>query len=381
MERGSKVKQEFLKPKLIGERFQGHAVPLELLKDFSALEEMLIEVAKWKFKQEHPDRERIQRNFANGIELQLAGVDEGSAILKIVLAISPTLLFHPNLPYFEQARTEIVNAIALSVDDRPQVLPHSYLSYFDRFGRGLRTGESIEFQRGEGTVSLTPEIRKKLVRSAQVKIWTEEKSLRARIPETDLAKNSFEFELSDGTKSKAPLEDKYSDAVLDAQRAYRNGAFVLIQGIVQWDRDDHLKGFESIEHVTPLDPLDVTLRLEQMASFRDGWLDGKGIAPDKDKLTWLAEMFEAHFDGNLTLPYLYPTAEGGVQAEWTLSGNEVSLEIDLENKQAEYQALNLKDDTCSELSFSLADQGGWKQLNEALEQLDTQKVEELPSGL
>src|ERR1035437_8772180 len=126
MGRDSKVKQEFLKPKLIGERFQGHSVPLELLKDFSALEEMLIEVAKWKFKQEHPDRERIQRNFTNGIELQLTGVDEGSAILKIVLAISPGLLFHPNLPYFEQARTEIVNAIALSVDDRPQVLPPSY---------------------------------------------------------------------------------------------------------------------------------------------------------------------------------------------------------------------------------------------------------------
>lgn len=374
------MKQEFLKPRLVGERFQGHAVPLELLKDFSALEEMLIEVAKWKFLQEHPGRERIQRNFTQGLELQLQGVEEGSAILAIVLSFSA--LFPPeNAKYFEQARTEIVNAIAQSVDDRPQVLPPSYLSYFDRFGRGLRSGESIEFPVDTGTVSLTSEIRKKLVRSAQVKIWTEEKSLRARIPETDLGKNSFEFELSDGTKAKAPLEDKYSEAVLDAQRAYRNGAYVLIQGIVQWDRDDHLKGFESIEHVTPLDHLDVALRLEQMAALRDGWLDGKGRAPDKDKLTQLSDLFDAHFDGNLPLPYLYPTAEGGVQAEWTLNGYEVSLEVDFEKMQAEYQALNLNDDTSAELTLSLADQDGWKQLNEALKQLDTQKVEEQSRGL
>ena len=355
-------------------------MPLELLKDFSALEEMLIEVAKWKFLQEHPGRERIQRNFTKGLELQLEGVEDGSAILAIVLSFSA--LFPPeNAKYFEQARTEIVNAIALSVDDRPQVLPSNYLSYFDRFGRGLRSGESIEFPRENGNVSLNPDIRKKLIRSAQVEFWTDETALRARVYEADQAHDSFEFELSDGTRAKAPLDDKYRDAVLDAMKGYHDGDFVLIQGVVQRDRADRLKGFESIEHVTPLDRLDVTLRLEQMASLKDGWLDGKGIAPDKDKLTWLADLFDAHFDGNLPLPYLYPTAEGGVQAEWTLNGYEVSLEIDLENKQAQYQALNLKDDTCSELTFSLADQDGWSQLNEALKQLDTQKVEERSSEL
>jgi hypothetical protein len=375
-------RQEFLKPILRGERFQDHTVPLELLKDFSALEEMLVEVAKWKFKQEHPNRERIQRNFANGIELQLAGVEDGSAKLAIVIAFSSALLFPPeNVKYFEQARTEIVNAIAFSVDDHPQVLPPSYLSYFDRFGRGLRSGESIEFPREHATVSLNPETRKKLIRSAQVETWTEECALRARIYEADQARDSFEFELSDGTRAKAPLDDKYRDAVLDAMKGYHRGAFVLIQGVVQRDRADRLKGFESIEHVTPLDPLDVTLRLEQMAALKDGWLDGKGNAPDKEKLTWLADMFDAHFDGDLPLPYLYPTAEGGVQAEWTMNGREVSLEIDLETKQAEYQALNLKDDSCSEFTFSLDNRDGWRNLNEALKQLDTQTVEEKSSGL
>jgi hypothetical protein len=374
--------QDFLKPILHGERFRNHTVPLEILKDFSALEEMLVEVAKWKFKQEHTDRERIQRNFASGIELQLAGVEEGSAKLAIVLAFSSSLLFPPeNAKYFEQAKTEIVNAIALSADDLPQVLPSNYLSYFDRFGRGLLAGESIEFSHENRTVMYDPEIRKKLVRSAQVETWTDPRVLRARVCETDVRDDSFEFELSDGTRAKAPLNDNYKDVVVDAMRGYHDGTYILIQGIVQLDRKDKLKGFESIEHVTLLDPLDATLRLEQIADLKDGWLDGKGIALDKEKLTWLSNQFDAHFDGNLPLPYLYPTAEGGIQAEWSLNGFEVSLEIDLTNLIAEYQALNLKDDVCEEFTFSLADQNGWNQINEKLKQLDTQKVEESPSEL
>lgn len=379
---GDEVKQEFLKPKLVGERFQGPAVPLEVLTDFVALQEMLVETAKWKFRQEHPNRERVQRNFAKDIEIQLVGIEEGSAILAIVLSFSsllPTLFSPENLPenakYFEQAKTEIVNAIAQSSEGRSPQLPPNLLSYFDRFGRSLRSGESIEFPHGERPVALTPEVRKQLIRAAKVEVWTEELALRAKIYEADQAHDSFEFEMSDGTRAKAPLDDKYRDAVLDAFRGYRDGAFVLIQGVVQRDRSDRLKGFESIEHVTPLDSLDVTLRLEQIAAMQDGWLDGKGRAPAKDKLEWLADAFDANFDSDLPLPYLYPTAEGGVQAEWSLNDWAVTFEIDLDKKAGEYQALNLKDQTCTELQITLAEHDGWSQLNQALKQLESQRVE------
>ena len=62
--------QAFLSPRLVGKRFDVHTVPLEMLKDFSALEEMVVEVAKWKFRQAHPDSKRVQRNFSQGLELQ-----------------------------------------------------------------------------------------------------------------------------------------------------------------------------------------------------------------------------------------------------------------------------------------------------------------------
>ncbi len=368
------MKQDFLKPKLVGDRFTGHAVPLEILKDFAALQEMLVETAKWKFRQENPLRERVQRNFAKDIEFQLVGIEDGSAILAIVLSYS--LLIPPqNAQYFEAAKAEIVNAIAQSAEGRSPQLPPTLLSYFDRFGRSLRSGESIEFPHADRPVALTPEVRKQLIRAAKVEVWTEELALRAKIYEADQVHDSFEFELSDGTRAKAPLDDKYRDAVLDAMRGYHDGVFVLMQGVAQRDRSDRLKGFESIEHVTPLDPLDVTLRLEQIAALKDGWLDGQGHAPARDKLEWLADAFDSNFDADLPLPYLYPTPEGGVQAEWTVNDWAVTFEIDVNGQQGVYQALNLKDQTCTELQISLADSNGWSQLNQALKQLETPQAE------
>lgn len=362
------MSQEFLKPRLDGERFNEHSIPLELLKDFAALEEMLIEVAKWKFRQAHPDNKRIQRNFSKGLELHLAGVEEGSAVPAIVLMFAG-LFPAENAIYFEQARTEIIDAIACAERGTAPKLPANLLGYFDRFGRGLREGEAMEFSRAGGTVKLNPEVRKRLIRSAQVDVWTEEVALRGKISEADQARRSFELELRDGTKLTAALNDQHLSVVLDAFRDYRQGAYVLIQGVAKKDRMDHLKGFETVEHVSPLDPLDVTLRLEELASLKDGWLDGKGQAPTMEKLRQLATLFDTNFDADLPLPHLYPTPDGGIQAEWSLGDWEATLEINLDTKTGEYQALNLSDRKTHEHILPLSTSDGWKALNEALKSI------------
>lgn len=362
------MKQEFLKPRLEGVRFNEHSIPLELLKDFAALEEMLIEVAKWKFRQAHPDNKRVQRNFSKGLELHLAGVEEGSAKAAIVLMFAG-LFPAENAVYFEQARIEIIEAIASAEQGTSPKLPANLLSYFDRFGRGLREGEAMEFTREGGIVKLNPEVRKRLIRSAQVDVWTEEVALRGKISEADQARRSFELELRDGTKLTAPLNEQHLGTVLDAFRDYRQGAYVLIQGVAKKDRQDHLKEFETVEHVSPLDPLDVTLRLEELASLKDGWLDGKGRAPAPEKLQQLASQFDANFDADLSLPHLYPTPEAGIQAEWSLGDWEATLEINLDTQTGEYQALNMSNRKSHENSLALNTVDGWKALNEALKSI------------
>jgi hypothetical protein len=268
-----------------------------------------------------------------------------------------------------------VNAIEQSAQGRTPSLPPRFLAYFDSFGRSLRTDETIGFARDGGTVKLDTAVRKKLILASKVETWTEDVGLRAKICEADLTHKSFHFELSDGVRAKAPLDDRYRDVVLDTLKGYKDGAHVLIQGVVQRDRTDRIKGFESIEHVTPLDPLDTTLRLNQFAALEDGWLDGNGKAPAKEELEWLAEAFESDFDSDLPLPYLYPTAEGGVQAEWNLNDWAVTLEIEINSRKAQYQALNLNTLSSKDLELALGDDTGWKALNDELKQLDAEQVE------
>jgi hypothetical protein len=357
---------EYLKPRIVGERFNNHSLPLEILKDLAVLEEMIVEVAKWKYRQANPERERIPRGFTKDLDLRLTKVEEGSVIPVIMLAFSG-LCPPANVTYFEQARTEIINAISAAEQNAIPTLPPEYLSYFDRFGRGLRNDEYIEFSESGQPIRLNVETRKNLVRASKADGWTEEVSLKGRIPKIDQSRFKFELELSDGTKLEAPLNKQHHKNVLEAVNSYENNMYVMIQGVAKKDRFDNFKSFESVEHITPLDPLDVEIRLEKLAELADGWLDGKGFALNKEALKKLTHDFDRYFDSDLPLPYLYPTAEGGIQAEWSHDNWEISLEIDLQQQTGEYQAFHLVSNESNDLDLNLTNVDGWTELNKALQ--------------
>lgn len=370
------MNQAFLRPRLVGGRFDAHTLPLDILKDFAALEEMLIEVAKRQYFTAHPDRVRTPKGFAKELELHLTAMEEGS-VIPVIALVYASLLPSVDAEYFEQARDQIIEAIAAAEIKQQPTLPPELLRYFDRFGRGLHEGEAMEFARCNGQIaSLTPDTRKNLMRASQAEQWTEETTLKGRIPAFDQSTNCFELELRDGAKLKAPLLESHRKTVLDAAVGYRDGILVVIKGVIQRDRTDRLKCFESVEHITPLDPLDIETRLEELAQLQDAWLDGKGRALDRAALKRLTQAFDERFGADLSLPYLYPTAEGGVQAEWTLGHWEVSLEITLPDLAAEYQAVNLATGESRELELLLAaeDGTGWTALNNALTRLQKDRA-------
>lgn len=183
----------------------------------------------------------------------------------------------------------------------------------------------------------------------------------------DQADLTFEVELRDGTKLKAPLAEHLRDTVLEASCGYRDHVLVSVQGIVKRDKADRYKSLESVEHITTLDPLDIETRLEDLATLQDGWLNGKGKALDGGMLQRLAQDFDQYFDTELPLPYLYPTPEGGIQAEWAFAGSEISLEIDPVTLEASYQAVDLITGTATDFDLALAEgEQAWSQLNNAL---------------
>lgn len=110
-------------------------------------------------------------------------------------------------------------------------------------------------------------------------------------------------------------------------------------------------------------PNSVVVRLGELRRLKDGWLDGKGRAPSQEGLAWFAQRFESHYPEELPLPYLYPTAEGGVvQAEWTLGDHEATLEVSFETRRGEWHYLNLATEEEVSQVLPLDGEEGWQWL-------------------
>ena len=269
--------------------------------------------------------------------------------------------------YIARARDAIIKTIDAADNQQSfeSTLPESTLGYFDKLGRSLKGNEVVEFNGPDGmlSASLSRDVRRRLVlASPKVKELTEETSIRGTVPEADQDDMTFEIQLTEGRKVKAPIASQHLDTILEVFNGYQHGVRALFQGIGRFSRVDQLIGFDSVEHLSVLDPLDFGAQLDELRLLQDGWLDGDGKAPSSDGLEWLNEAFECNYPDEIPLPHLYPTETGGVQAEWSLKPNEISLDLNLETHVGEWHALNLTSDDISERTLNFDDDADWRWL-------------------
>lgn len=117
---------------------------------------------------------------------------------------------------------------------------------------------------------------------------------------------------------------------------------------------------------TILNALDIRTRVEELKALKPGWLDGKGQVPSRSGLDWLADSFEALDSDELPRPYLFPTPEGSVLAEWQQKPWSLSLEVDLESKSGDWHALNVETDVEETATLDLRNIAGWNQLAQSV---------------
>jgi len=363
---------EFLSPRLIGARFDGHSIPLEVLKDLSVLEDLIVEVAKWHYRRDNPGRKRIPKGFAEEVSLKVSEIESGSAVPIIVLSISSVsdrLFPVDHREYFEKAKESIVHAVdsAEKGESVTDILHDSHLAYFDRIGRSLRDDESFELNYPDSArpARLNKPTRRYLTLAAKSQqAYTEEITVRGGICEADQRKDRFQLQLADGQIIEAPIQAEHRETILEAFGQFLEGTRVMIDAVGRYNRQGRIESLESLEHINLLDPLDVGARLDEFRSLKDGWLEGKGFAPRAEGLNWLTTQFESNYSDQLPLPLLFPTGEGGIQAEWRLKPWEVSLDIQLETKLAYWHALNLQTDEEEDRQMDLSALADWKWVTE-----------------
>ncbi|MEA5416521.1 hypothetical protein [Synechococcus sp. BA-132 BA5] len=109
----------------------------------------------------------------------------------------------------------------------------------------------------------------------------------------------------------------------------------------------------------------------ELRDLATGWLEGKGAAPTSELLQLVGEWLAEHQRLDLEQPRLYPTPEGGVEAEWRIGRLDLSVEFDPSSGLAEWHQLDLDSGAVVEQRVVLQDAPGLRKLGNKLQQFLT----------
>lgn len=332
---GSVASQDniFARLRLTGGRFDGDGMPVETLAELGQYRELVIGVARAMFLSEHPERKRVPRGFVDRLQLRLQTVEEGSAMPVLERPASDGTLLTPD-DEFTRARDAIEDAVKTADADEPPPVgfPSEALVLFNRFGQTLRPDEAIELRRGTASAGAryTPETRKRLV-LRQKRTYQEELHGIGWISEVDGNGMSCRIRLRLGpsTPVPAPLDEVIFGPVKDVLEPNGEGPPVWVSGVGVFDSERGLIRFDSVHDVSVLDePEDLASidnRLDEIASLNTGWLDGEGARPDRNALARASRLLADLLSFEVPRPRIFPTPEGGVQAEWAITDHEISI--------------------------------------------------------
>ncbi len=357
----------FLDLVLSGARFDEGGVPVETLEEFRRYRALVVDVARTLFFEENPERKRVPRGFEDQFELTLTAVREGSAIGQLSRLTSEPELPGMTVDLFERAREQI-NACIEAVskgEGIPADFPHEALRHFKSFGKTLRDGESMEFRRAseEEGPRLSKPVRQQIVRSLGDE-YEEETVLSGRLVDVDTKNGTFRVEDSvyGGVTCRLPRDDE--QRVLQVHKSYR-AVGLRVSGAGLFSSDGTLKIIQEIDQIDDVDlGPDFQGRIDELRKLEDGWLDGNGFAPSAELFQRIdALLTEVIYEHNTYVPYLYPTPEGGIQAEWQFREGQVSVEIEFTPEETvEILAHRQDKDEWDEETWSIDDPGLAKRL-------------------
>jgi len=362
----------FLKPKLTGSRFEDHALPVEFMSDFAALEELLIELAKHKYLEAHPDRKRVPRGFSDGVSLKISSLEEGSVITNLILssALAANSLFsngENTLTYFEQAKEQLLQSISSADSSEQQLLPARFITYFNRIGKNLGEDESIMFSPDtpERPATLNKRTRRNLLLSVNANAEIlENGTWIGVVSELDKQHQTFTFRNNEFTLSGIAIPEEHKDAIYQAFSLFEDDLHVKFKGIAKFNASNKMSMITTIEHIDHLEAGDIEVRLSYIGSLKPGWYYGDGVAFDKQKLNEFLVLFNGNCDPNVPNPSTYPTVDGKIQLEWSSDEFDDSLTIDLADFKAEFHSLKFADESELVLLLDLKSKEDWQQLND-----------------
>jgi hypothetical protein len=249
----------------------------------------------------------------------------------VVERVHEPSLIPPGPDYFEQAR-DLVNETVQAVAEKkpvPPRFPHGLLHYFERFGRILREDESIELVLPGGVEGPRYDraVRKHLS-LATSSTYQQAVELVGNVVEADVKKRTFQIE-TDEQVVQSVLPERLESEVLAALKDHQR-LDVSLRAVAVFDRQDRIQRVNEILELTSFESVrPFTTRLAELTELRAGWLDGGGQPVSERAQTSASVLRQLLEQYEVPVPFLYPTPEGGLQAEWSiLAGEEVTATLE-----------------------------------------------------
>ena len=121
-------------------------------------------------------------------------------------------------------------------------------------------------------------------------------------------------------------------------------------------------------------------RLQKLKLLKDGWYDGvQGSQLPEEGVDWLIRSWYHFYPllHSVRPPYLFPTIEGNIQAEWAFGSSEILLTVDIKNYRGRWHSMDMKtqsDENDEEHDLDLSQLEAWDWIFQRISGLQQQDI-------
>lgn len=351
--------EQFLNIKYEGDRFSGGRLPLDVLADLQALEDILTTFAREIWLKKNA-RERMPSGYPDWFSMALKGVGVGSALPKLELSVfeedqNQLLDVDTRRGLMQCAEVEFARVLRAASCGEEITLSPTQIRNFNRFLTNLKDGEKFKYSpdsepitdESPNVILLDVERRKRFLTSVTA-TYEQRVQGKARLKNVDES-GALRFvaaDLSEGADLREFLVVDQSRPATDY--GSNIGGYYEFDLTVIRRHDDSVQSVITIHELSLLDNPAIDM-IDEMNNHNEGWLDGNGKEIEQS----VRDIAKSFILTTEPLPSFYavaPTEEGGILLEYEHNRWDYGIEF---NSDGSFTFFGIELDGASEFSDNM----------------------------
>jgi len=238
-----------------GGRFEDGGIDIDTLPELLRYKDLLVEVAKELWKCNHPGRERLPKNFEDGLSVKFYEVRNNCATVPLERLLSiddrERLLNEDEL---DEAVTLVAETIEAAGNDQPipERFPKGLLRLFDDYGKSLHDDEWIEQRppKKESGVRYDASVRERLTKWVEAS-YEDFVDVTGEVTMARVTKPRMAIQLEDGREIEAAVRPQDEADITTALKEHAT-ARLRVVGRGQFGADGRIQRITTVDRIVLL---------------------------------------------------------------------------------------------------------------------------------